>query len=303
MKYKHLYCIKDKIIIGISVKRMMKMEGDTMMKKAVKLFVAVMMIFSMFSLTTFAAGWTTGQEENSSRWWYDLGDGSYYAGNQSGPSWQWLDGNQDGVAECYAFDAEGWMYANTTTPDGYQVNVDGAWVINGTVQTQNMTLVSQEDTDKNNILIVYFSRTNTTEYAANLIQQQVGGIMFEIQPADPYPSSYSTTTDRAQREINAGILPDLAADIENFDDFDVVFIGYPIWWGTTPPVINTFLNAHNFTGKTVIPFCTSGGSGINGSLRNINRYCVGATILEGRDITRDGESVIRSWLSEIGMVQ
>ncbi|MGN1141430.1 MAG: flavodoxin [Oliverpabstia sp.] len=276
------------------------------MRKKVKLFVTTMIATVAFSMTAFAAGWVNGQGANSGRWWYDLGDGTYYAGSESIPSWQWLDGNQDGVAECYAFDMEGWMYADTTTPDGYQVNSDGAWIENGTVQTRNTLETTntegQETAGGDDILIAYFSRTNTTERAANLIQQQVGGTLFEIHPAEPYPASYTATTERAQREISAGSLPALAGNLENFEDYEIIFIGYPIWWDTTPPVVNTFLNSHDFSGKTVIPFCTSGGSGISGSLSSINRYCKGGTILRGKDVTGDSIDTVRSWLSGIGML-
>lgn len=277
------------------------------MKKTVKLLAAVVMLLTMFSMTAFAAGWTTGQGTNSGHWWYDLGDGTFYAGSEAGPSWQWLDGNQDGVAECYAFDQEGWMYAGTQTPDGYMVNADGAWTEHGIVQTRNLSsengTAGQTTTDGSNVLIAYFTRTNTTERIANLIQGQTGGTLFEIQPANPYPGSYSATTERAQAEISAGTLPALQADVGNFENYDVIFIGYPIWWGTTPPVVNTFLNAHDFNGKTVIPFCTSGGSGISGSLANMNQYCAGATILRGIDATGDSADSIRSWLSSIGIIQ
>lgn len=270
------------------------------MKKSIKLLITTLLVTAACSMTAFAAGWTTGQGANSSRWWYDLGDGNYYAGSQAGPSWQWLDGNQDGVAECYAFDEEGWMYADTRTPDGYQVNRDGAWTENGVVQTRSTAV---QNTSDNNILIAYFSHTNTTERAANAIQRQTGGTMFEIQAADAYPSAYSATTQRAQREISAGTLPALAGDVSNFNDYSVVFVGYPIWWDTTPPVVNTFLNSHDFSGKTVIPFCTSGGSGIRGSLSNVSRYCAGANILQGQDLTGSSDDSIGSWLRGIGIVQ
>lgn len=271
------------------------------MKKSLKLLIATVITTAACSMTVFAAGWTAGQGVNSSRWRYDLGNGDYYAGSAAGPSWQWLDGNQDGVAECYAFDEEGWMYADTTTPDGYQVNKDGAWTEYGIVQIRNTA--SQNTAGDNRILITYFSHTNTTERAANAIQRQTGGSMFEIQPADAYPDSYSATTERAQREINAGTLPLLAGDMENFEDYTTIFVGYPIWWGTTPPVVNTFLNSHDFSGKTVIPFCTSGGSGISGSLGNVSRYCTGANILRGRDLTGSSDDSIQSWLREIGIIQ
>ena len=196
------------------------------MKKAVKLLVTVLTMLAMFSMTAFAAGWTTGQGGNSGKWQYELEEGGFYAGTQAGPSWQWLDGNQDGVAECYAFDSEGFMYSNTQTPDGYQVNADGAWIENGIVQTRN-TAAQNRTTDGRKVLVAYFSRTNTTEQAANLIHGQMGGDLFEIQPADPYPSSYSATTERAQREISAGTRPRMEANVENFSDYDIVFVGYP----------------------------------------------------------------------------
>ena len=277
------------------------------MKKAVKIFVTTMISTTIFSLTAFAAGWTTGQGEDRGRWRYELEDGNYYAGSESGPSWQWLDGNQDGVAECYAFDADGWMYAGTMTPDGYEVNADGAWTENGVARTRNVTEAPDADgqgaADGKDVLIAYFSRTNTTQRAANLIQQQTGGVLFEIQPADPYPSSYSATTQRAQREISTGALPAMLNDVEDFQEYELIFVGYPIWWGTTPPVVNTFLNSHDFSGKTVVPFCTSGGSGISGSLGNINQYCSGARVLRGMDVTGDSEGDIQNWLKEIGVLQ
>lgn len=272
-----------------------------MMKKLTKLMALTFMLLMAFSMNAFAAGWTAGQGENSGRWWYDLENGSYYAGNEAGPMWQWLDGNQDGTAECYAFDAEGWMYADTRTPDGYEVNGDGAWTVNGAVQTQTVS-AADDTTGEEDVLVVYFSRTNTTERAANLIHQQMGGDMFELQPAESYPSSYSQTTERAQREISEGALPALQAVPENLDAYEIVFVGYPIWWDTTPPVVNTFLSSSDFTGKTVIPFCTSGGSGINGSMSMIRQYCDGANILSGRDLTGASADSIHDWLAGLGLL-
>lgn len=86
--------------------------------------------------TVFAAGWVKGTGENQNRWWYELEKGMYYAGTAQQPNWQWIDGNGDGIAECYAFDQSGWMYADSLTPDGYQVNGDGAWIEYGVVQTK-----------------------------------------------------------------------------------------------------------------------------------------------------------------------
>ncbi|MCC8127219.1 MAG: hypothetical protein LIO92_07465 [Clostridiales bacterium] len=289
------------------------------MTRSVKMVMTMIMMALMVQLMSFTAladGWTPGDGENNGRWQYSLEDGTYYSGTQETPLWQWIDGDQDGVAECYAFDEYGWMYADTQTPDGYLVNEDGAWVEDGIVQTisTNSSGTDQlhEDTDidaevdseaDSRILIAYFSRTNTTKAVAESIQQQTGGTLFEIQASDPYPSSYSETTARAQREINAGTLPEIVENVTDMDSYEIVFIGYPIWWGTTPPVVNTFMNSNDFSGKTVIPFCTSGGSGISGSLSNIREYCSGANILSGRDLTGASTDSIRSWLINLGVLQ
>lgn len=277
------------------------------MKKVLHLLATTVILMVLFVSTALAAGWAQGQGVNAGRWWYDLDNGQYHAASASATGWQWLDGNMDGIAECYAFDQEGWLYTDTTTPDGHQVNADGAWTVDGVVQKQAVSAgeTNEENTvtDGSRILIAYFSHTGTTRRAANLIQANTGGTLFEILPQEAYPSSYDATTARAQREINAGTLPAIQSGVENLDDYDVVFIGYPIWWNTTPPVVNTFLSSHNLEGKTVIPFCTSGGSGIRGSLTMVNRLCPGSTVLEGIDARSATDSSISSWLTRIGIVE
>ena len=106
-----------------------------MKRKIGTLAAAALAAASLMASPAFAAGWTLGLGENSSRWWYDLGNGQYYGTPEQTVEWQWLDGNGDGIAECYAFDSQGWMYAGTTTPDGYTVNADGAWTLDGAVQS------------------------------------------------------------------------------------------------------------------------------------------------------------------------
>ena len=91
---------------------------------------------------TAQADWVKGESKNA--WWYDFGNGDYFKS-----SWQWIDGNQDGIAECYCFDENGWMYENTTTPDGYTVNENGAWTINNVVQTKTSDLIPKNNTNNN----------------------------------------------------------------------------------------------------------------------------------------------------------
>ena len=187
-------------------------------------------------------------------------------------------------------------------PDGYRPAQMARETEPGYGGTGTAVLPQAETNRDEDVLIAYFSRTGNTRQIVGLIQDQIGGDIFEIQPAESYPSSYSATTERAEREIASGTLPALASDVENFDEYEIVFVGYPIWWDTTPPVVNTFLNSHEFNGKTVVPFCTSGGSGINGSLTNINQYCAGADILSGRDLSGANAQEVRQWLTQIGII-
>lgn len=280
------------------------------MKQLWKLVTMVFVLTALMASTAFAAGWTTGQGENSSRWWYDLGNGQYYGIQGQTVEWQWLDGNVDGIAECYAFDSEGWMYEDGQTPDGYSVNGDGAWTVNGAVQTMVVAAGyggtragSQEfESDKENrILIAYFSKTGSTEAAAREIQAVAGGDLFEIMVADAYPSGYQDTVDRARRELDSNARPALTGAVENMSDYDVILLGYPIWWHTAPMAVDTFLESYDLSGKTILPFCTSGGSGIGESMSDIRRLSTGATVGTGLTANSLSRETISSWLSANGV--
>lgn len=263
-----------------------------MKRKWLLLLTLVMGMVMSMSFTALAAVWKTGAELNQSRWWYDNEDGTYARGG-----WQWIDGNQDGTAECYYFDGEGWMAAGGTTPDGYEVNADGAWIQNGVVQTK---AVNQPVTGNSGTLIVYFSRTGTTRQAATQIHQLTGGDLVELEVTEPYNGSYQETLNRAERELSANARPALATSISNMEHYDTVFVGYPIWYGDAPMAIDTFLESYDFTGKTIVPFCTSGSSGIESSLRTIRSLCPSATVLQGIRIGSTSE--IEPWLTQLGVL-
>lgn len=108
-----------------------------------KVFMTASLFIVLSANLVFASGWTKGISKNA--WWYDFGNGDYFKS-----SWQWIDGNQDGIAECYCFDENGWMYENTTTPDGYTVNENGAWTINNVVQTKPSDLIPKNNTNNMN---------------------------------------------------------------------------------------------------------------------------------------------------------
>lgn len=110
------------------------------------------------------------------------------------------------------------------------------------------------------ILVAYFSHTGNTEKVAQLIQSKTGADIFKIETATPYPSVYRETTELAKQEKADNARPALKNKVENMAQYDVVFVGYPIWWYTAPMAVATFADSYDFSGKTVITFCTSGGS-------------------------------------------
>jgi flavodoxin len=157
------------------------------------------------------------------------------------------------------------------------------------------------------VLIVYYTRTGNTKQMADTIQRLTSGDCIELKTVDPYPSSYNAILEQARREINSGYKPPLAVITEDINTYDIIFAGYPIWHGTTPPPIVSFLSGYDFSGKTIIPFCTSGSSSGDTSFRNIERICSAANILEGLQIrgasVGGAEAVIAGWLRRIGIVK
>lgn len=279
------------------------------MKKQILVPTAIMMTLAM-STTAMAGIWRTGAEANGNRWWYDDEDGTYAVSE-----WRWLDGNQDGIAECYAFDSNGWMYADTTTPDGYVVNADGAWTVDGIVQTQTVNSQTQDasqngDTAQGSsrILVAYYTLpetdgTNTDagasrvavngqiqgnmEYMANTIAQATGGRLFEIDTVQTYPGLHEPLVDQAAQELDADFRPALSTHIDNLEDYDVIFVGYPIWWGEMPMAMYSFFDEYDLSGKTVIPFSSHGGSGFSGTVSVI------AGLEPGANVVRNGYTVSR----------
>lgn len=150
-------------------------------------------------------------------------------------------------------------------------------------------------------LIAYFSWSGNTAQMAQMIADETGGTLFEIQPATPYTEDYDTLLDVAQQEQAENARPALAAQVEDWDSYHVVFVGYPDWWGDAPMLIYSFLEAYDWQGKTLIPFCTSGGSGFGRSLDQLADSAPGAEILEGLhingDSVADAADEVASWIA------
>lgn len=152
-----------------------------------------------------------------------------------------------------------------------------------------------------NILIVYFSRTGTTENLAKQIQQETLGDIFKIEVVNPYPEEYRATTDQAKRELNEGYLPPVKEKVENLEKYDTIFLGYPIWWGTMPMPVFTFLKENNFDGKKVIPFVTHRGSRLGRSVLDLTKELPNSSVEKNGIAVRGNVSQreIARWVKEI----
>ena len=157
-----------------------------------------------------------------------------------------------------------------------------------------------------NVLVAYFSASGVTERAAREIAAAVGGDLFSIEPARPYTAADLDWRDKESRssiEMNDGAArPEMKAVAVDPTAFDVIFIGYPIWWDLAPRIVNTFLESCDLSGKTVIPFATSGSSGIANSAAVLKRTYPALKWQEGRLLNGADEATLCRWLSRNGYV-
>lgn len=172
------------------------------------------------------------------------------------------------------------------------------------------------------ILIAYFSRAqeiyktdldgysaatprmNNTELLAQMIRQKTGADLFQIQTEQVYPVDHSENSEIAGREKDENARPVLTTHVENMAQYDVVILGYPIWWYTAPMAIRTFLEEYDFAGKRIVPYATSLGAGIGESIRDIEGLCPNAEVAEGLLITNGSEGcdeAVTQWLTELGL--
>lgn len=158
-----------------------------------------------------------------------------------------------------------------------------------------------DGTDKK-VLVAYFSCTGTTEKVANTIAEATGGKIYRITPATPYTSAdldWRNKKSRSSVEMaDEKSRPALSGATINLKDYDIVFLGYPIWWDVCPRPVNTFLEKYDFTGKVVIPFATSGGSSITGSIRQFKKLYPKIKWSEGR-LFNSGAKQAENWSKQI----
>ena len=158
--------------------------------------------------------------------------------------------------------------------------------------------------EENSTVVVDGQVLGNTQYVAQLIGEYTGGDVFRLEPVDEYPTNHENLLQRAADEMRSDARPEIKDTIENFDEYDVIYVGYPIWNSDLPPIINTFLEQYNFDGKTVVPFCTHGGSGLSGTPRTIADKLPNSTVItNGFSLSRtnmeSAPSEVESWLQEI----
>ena len=165
-------------------------------------------------------------------------------------------------------------------------------------------------------LIVYYSRKGenywngsiknlkkgNTEIVAEFIQKAVGGDMFEVDTVKPYPADYYACTDEAKKELREHARPEITGYVEDISKYDVIFVGYPNWWGQMPMCMCTFLEHYDLTGKKIVPFCTNEGSGMGSSERQLKQVCKGANVTQGLAIhgaeAAQSESEVAAWAKQ-----
>ena len=170
------------------------------------------------------------------------------------------------------------------------------------------------------ILIVYYSRTGqnyvsgdivnlpvgNTAAVAEIIRQQTGADVFEIKTVRPYPADYHETTEVAKKELKEQARPEIAGGVENLAQYDIIILGYPNWWGTMPMAVRTFMDKHDLSGKTILPFCTHEGSGMGRSVRDLRNALPKSIIkaglpIKGTRVHRQDNDIpaeVEAWLKE-----
>lgn len=157
------------------------------------------------------------------------------------------------------------------------------------------------------VLVAYFSHSGNTKGIAEDIQKKTGADIFEITTVNKYSSDYNTVLDEAKAEQNDNARPELSSKVENMEQYQTVITGFPIWWGDMPMALYSFLDEYDLSGKTVLPFCTHGGSGLCATDKNIQQEEKDAKVADGLAISdsslNDAEDDIDKWLKDNGVVK
>ncbi len=183
---------------------------------------------------------------------------------------------------------------------------DGSTVPDSSQTESDSELSKDDSSDTVEILVAYFSATNTTEGVAKNIAESLNAELYEITPETPYTSedlNYNDDKSRSTIEMNdPDSRPAISGSVENMEQYDIVFIGYPIWWGEAPRILSTFVESYDFSDKTIVPFCTSGSSGVGSSASNLEKLTSGAEWLSGTRLSGSAsKDSVAEWINGLGL--
>lgn len=245
---------------------------------------------------------------NVSEWVWDY-YGAYPAEEQTDPT-----GPETGALRVYR--GGGWndfaknmrcAYRATLEPEHMSFNIGIRLVRNAVAGSGTVSGAAVENASDGdgNVLIAYFSWGGNTQGIAEEIQRQTGADLFEITMVHPYSDDYNTVLNEAQRDQNEQARPELAGHVENMEQYDTILLGYPNWWASIPMPVASFLEEYDFSGKTVIPFCSHGGGRFGQSLTAIAKLVPDAAMGEALDIHYSGGSSmpddVSNWLAANGL--
>lgn len=226
----------------------------------------------------------------------------------------------ENLIAAYAAPAVDWARANGIMsgkennrfdPQGNATRAEVATILMNGAQEETVEPAPAPDpepvpAEETEVLVAYFSATGNTENIAEHLQAILDADLYEIVPQEPYTSAdldYTDSDSRSQAEQrDPDARPAISGSMENMEDYEVIFLGYPIWNGQAPRIISTFLEAYDFSGKTIVPFCTSGSSGIGSSARNVEGLTSGAIWLDGQRFSGSAsQDAVTQWVNGLGL--
>lgn len=225
-----------------------------------------------------------------------------------------------GVGLMVSVTACGGLLGNTSSADGQtgataqETTQTAAVDANAGASIKGAAVAAKENTGKSKMAIVYFSEPEVenestvqgaTQFIAQTIQDKTGADIFRITPQEAYPTAHTALVAKAKVEMTAEMRPAIQSIDADWSKYDTIFIGYPIWWGTMPMPVYTFLEDHDFAGKNIVLFSTQGGSGLAGTVGTITDMEAGATVNQNaftvsRDDVSGAASDVNSWLQSLG---
>lgn len=186
------------------------------------------------------------------------------------------------------------------------------------IKEQAVAQIPKESLQDKKILIVYLSRTNNTKAVAQIIHKEIGGDLVPVELITAYPLDYQSMVDQVARENERDYLPPLKTEIENINQYDIIFVGFPTWGMQLPPPMKSFLSKYDLRGKTIVPFNTNAGYGIGNSFETVKQLCANSNVLKGYSTTggkeKEGlflvmkgeketqvQAGVKKWLASIGI--